>query len=167
MFALGGLSFGLFSFGGLSIGLLSIGGLAVGHSAIGGGAVGWQAVGGGAVGIYSANGGLAVAGNIAEGGLAISRKYAVGGEARAPESNTEEARLQCSKSWVSEYLNSQAIAKNPNEFRRKALIYGTVLPATFSVAFALSLPMLMYRRKTATDPELPSKTDARRTRMPI
>lgn len=157
VFALGGLAFGLFSFGGLSIGLLSIGGLAIGHSAIGGGAVGWQAVGGGAVGIYSANGGLAVANDIAEGGLAISRKYAVGGEARAPESNTEEARLQCSKSWASAHLNSQTIAKNPNEFRRKAMIYGTVLPVSFSVAFALIIPMLMYRRKSATDPELPSQ----------
>lgn len=157
VFALGGLAFGLFSFGGLSIGLLSIGGLAIGHSAIGGGAVGWQAVGGGAVGIYSANGGLAVAGDIAEGGLAISRKYAVGGEARAPESNTEEARLQCAKSWASAHLNSETIAKNPGEFRRKSLIYGTVLPVSFSVAFALVIPMLMYRRKIVTDPELPSQ----------
>ncbi len=128
-----------------------MGGLAVGHSALGGGAIGWQAAGGGALGVYSANGGLAVAGHIAEGGLAISKKYAVGGEARAPEANTPAARDACAKSWVGQFFNSQAIAKNPGEFRQKVLIYGTVLPIVLSVLLGLGLPMLMYRRQPWPD----------------
>ncbi len=151
LFSCGGLCLGVVSLGGTTLGLLSMGGLAVGHSALGGGAIGWQAAGGGALGVYSANGGLAVAGHIAEGGLAISKKYAVGGEARAPEANTPAARDACAKSWVGQFFNSQAIAKNPGEFRQKVLIYGTVLPIVLSVLLGLGLPMLMYRRQPWPD----------------
>lgn len=156
IFAFGGLAMGIVSFGGLSVGLLSIGGLAlgglslgglaVGHSAIGGGAIGWQATGGGALGIYSANGGLAIAGTIAEGGLALSLKYAVGGDARAPEANSDAAREECRKSWMSAYLNTDSIVENPNKFRSRLRIYATFLPVLISVLIASGVPVLMYRK---------------------
>ncbi len=148
--AFGGLSLGLISIGGLALGLLSVGGLAIGHSAIGGGAAGWQSAGGVSVGYYSANGGLAIAGTIAEGGQAISQKYAVGGSAKAPEANTETARLECEKSWVSKYLGTSVIINDPKGFRRNMMVYGTVIPVVFSVLISVGFPVLMYRRRDNT-----------------
>jgi RNA polymerase sigma factor (sigma-70 family) len=146
----GALSIGLLTLGGLSIGLLATGGLAIGHSSVGGAALGWQSMGGVAVGIYSANGGLAIGGTLAEGGKAISGKYAIGGSARAPEANTEAARVACRESWVSPFIGTELLLKDQKRFVINQLVYSLAIPVFVSLllgGFSLS----MYRRVKAIE----------------
>jgi RNA polymerase sigma factor (sigma-70 family) len=146
----GALSIGLLTFGGFSMGLLAIGGLAIGHSSIGGAALGWQSNGGVAVGIYSANGGLAIGGTLAEGGKAISWKYAVGGNAKAPEANTEAARVACRDSWVAPYVGTELLLKDQKKFIINQLVYSLAMPA-FASLVAGGFWLSMYRRVKAVE----------------
>lgn len=146
----GALSIGLLTLGGLSIGLLATGGLAIGHSSVGGAALGWQSMGGVAVGIYSANGGLAIGGTLAEGGKAISGKYAIGGSARAPEANTEVARVACRESWVSPFFGTELLLKDQKRFVINQLVYSLAMPV-FASLFVGGFWLSMYRRVKAVE----------------
>ena len=146
----GALSIGLLTLGGLSIGLLATGGLAIGHSSVGGAALGWQSMGGVAVGIYSANGGLAIGGTLAEGGKAISGKYAIGGSARAPEANTEAARVACRESWVSPFIGTELLLKDQKRFVINQLVYSLAMPAFASLVLG-GFWLSMYRRVKAVE----------------
>jgi RNA polymerase sigma factor (sigma-70 family) len=146
----GALSIGLLTLGGLSMGLLATGGLAIGHSSIGGAALGWQSMGGVAIGIHSANGGLAIGGTLAEGGKAISWKYAVGGSARAPEANTEAARVACRESWVAPYVGTELLLKDQKRFIINQLVYSLAIPVFVSLVLG-GFSLSMYRRVKAIE----------------
>jgi hypothetical protein len=141
----GALSIGLVTLGGFSLGLLAMGGLTIGHSSIGGTALGWQSMGGVAVGIHSANGGLAIGGKLAEGGKAISWGYAIGGSARAPEANTEAARVACRESWVSPYVGTELLLRDQKRFIINQLVYSLAIPVFVSLLL-VGISLSMYRR---------------------
>ena len=146
----GALSIGLLTLGGLSMGLLATGGLSIGHSSIGGAALGWQSMGGVAVGIHSANGGLAIGGTLAEGGKAISWGYAVGGSARAPEANTEAARVACRESWVAPYVGTELLLKDQKRFIINQLAGSLAIPVFVSLVLG-GFSLSMYRRVKAVE----------------
>jgi hypothetical protein len=107
-------------------------------------------MGGVAVGIHSANGGLAIGGTLAEGGKAISWGYAVGGSARAPEANTEAARVACRESWVAPYVGTELLLKDQKRFIINQLAGSLAIPVFVSLVLG-GFSLSMYRRVKAVE----------------
>ncbi|MFN7291544.1 MAG: hypothetical protein ACK5T6_13235 [Pirellula sp.] len=99
---------------------------------------------------HAAQGGLAIGGTLAEGGKAITRKYAVGGSAKAPEANTEAARIACRESWVAPYVGMELLLNDQKRFVINQLVYSLAMPA-FASLVAGGFWLSMYRRVKAVE----------------